>query len=201
MTAGLGTRERFQRRNSKGRTPAVSFPCIPSFPSSDLCRVHSMYRFRPTPDCGTGSLSTERHRLHVSQERGRAPKARMRRCLKLRQGQSPLRPPAPFPSCPMFQNGPRHQGYAPENLFKTRKDFPLPRTNRAPLTAPGRSENLSVMRKRGRNAKSKTTPASGALRLPLVGPHSSSELPAANHSATQSVKDVPLQKCQGCLGT
>jgi len=66
--------------------------------------------------------------------------------------------PAPFPSCSMFQNGPRRQGYAPENLFKTRKDFPPPRTNRAPLTAPGRSENLSVMRKRGRNAKSKPFP-------------------------------------------
>jgi hypothetical protein len=76
------------------------------------------------------------------------------RCPGPRQGRSP-ETPAPFPSCPMFQNGPRRQGYAPENLFKTRKDFPSPRTNRAPLTAPGRSENLSVMRKRGRNAKSK----------------------------------------------
>ena len=38
--------------------------------------------------------------------------------------------PARFPFAPMFQNGPRRQGFA------------SPRTNRAPLTAPGRSEDL-----------------------------------------------------------
>jgi hypothetical protein len=52
----------------------------------------------------------------------------------------PPETPAPFPFCPMFRNGPRRQGCAPENLFKTRKDFPPPRRCRAPLTAPGRSE-------------------------------------------------------------
>src|SRR4030095_8117848 len=43
----------------------------------------------------------------------------MRRCLILRQGTSPLRPPAPFPSGSMFQNG--------KNLSRVRK----PRKNRA----------------------------------------------------------------------
>jgi hypothetical protein len=32
-------------------------------------------------------------------------------------------PPAPFPFLPRFQNGPRRQGCAPENLFKPRKRF------------------------------------------------------------------------------
>jgi len=36
--------------------------------------------------------------------------------------------PAPFPFISIFQNGPRRQGFAP------------PRKTRAPLTAPGRSE-------------------------------------------------------------
>jgi hypothetical protein len=53
---------------------------------------------------------------------------------------TPPETPAPFPFCPMFQNGPRRQGFAPENLFKTRKDFPSPRRSVAPLTAVGRSE-------------------------------------------------------------
>jgi hypothetical protein len=52
----------------------------------------------------------------------------MRRCLILRQGTSPLRPPAPFPSESMFQNG--------RNLSRVRK----PRKNRAPLTDSFRSE-------------------------------------------------------------
>jgi len=56
---------------------------------------------------------------------------------------------ARFPFCPMFQNGPRRQGYAPENLFKNAKDFPPPRPNRAPLTAVGRSEDLAMRRERG----------------------------------------------------
>jgi hypothetical protein len=42
---------------------------------------------------------------------------------------TPPGPPARFPFCPMFQNGPRRQGFA------------TPRANRAPLTAPGRSED------------------------------------------------------------
>ena len=44
---------------------------------------------------------------------------------------------APFPFIPIFQNGPRRQGFAP------------PRKNSAPLTAPGRSENSSQRRERG----------------------------------------------------
>src|SRR5580692_5970367 len=46
--------------------------------------------------------------------------ARMRRCLILRQGASPLRPLAPFPRCWMIPNG--------ENLSRVRK----PRKKRAP---------------------------------------------------------------------
>src|SRR5450631_4009553 len=51
-----------------------------------------------------------------------APEARTRRCLKLRQGASPLRPLAPFPWALIFQNG--------GNLSRVRK----PRRNGAPLT-------------------------------------------------------------------
>lgn len=50
---------------------------------------------------------------------------------------TPLRPPARFPFCPMFQNGPRRQGFA------------SPRTHREPLTAPGRSEDGSMRRESG----------------------------------------------------
>ena len=63
--------------------------------------------------------------------------ARMRRCLKLRQGASPLRPPAPFPSGSRFQNG--------GNLSRVRK----PRKTGAPLTDPLRSEDTTEMRERG----------------------------------------------------
>src|SRR6266516_3435688 len=66
-----------------------------------------------------------------------------------RQGDKPPETPAPFPFRAMFQNGPRRQGCAPENLFKTGKDFPPPRRNRAPLTAAGRSEDLTGTRERG----------------------------------------------------
>src|ERR1022692_1003269 len=38
------------------------------------------------------------------------------RCPRPRQGRPP-EPPARFPFCPMFQNGPPRQGYAAENLF------------------------------------------------------------------------------------
>ena len=44
---------------------------------------------------------------------------------------------APFPFTSRFQNGPRRKGFAP------------PRKNRAPLTAPGRSEDSTVRRERG----------------------------------------------------
>jgi hypothetical protein len=44
---------------------------------------------------------------------------------------------APFPFKPMFQNGPLRPGFAP------------PRKNRAPWTAPGRSEDPPKRRERG----------------------------------------------------
>ena len=63
--------------------------------------------------------------------------ARMRRCLILRQGASPLRPPAPFPSATILQKG--------GNLSRVRK----PRQTRAPLTDSAESGRDSQMRERG----------------------------------------------------
>ena len=54
---------------------------------------------------------------------------------------APLRPPAPFPSGFMFQNG--------GNLSRVRK----PRRNGAPLTACHRSEDTAEMRERGPSAR------------------------------------------------
>uniref|UniRef100_Q01RW2 Uncharacterized protein n=1 Tax=Solibacter usitatus (strain Ellin6076) TaxID=234267 RepID=Q01RW2_SOLUE len=73
-----------------------------------------------------------------------AREARMRRCLKLRQGASPLRPPAPFPSGTRFQNG--------GNRSRVRK----PRNPGAPLTDPHRSEERAEMRERGPSAKGRS---------------------------------------------
>ena len=70
------------------------------------------------------------------------------RCPAPCQGDAPWTP-ARFPSASMFQNGPRRQGCAPENLFKSTKDFPPPRTKRAPLPAPGRSERFPIKRESG----------------------------------------------------
>src|SRR5450755_1830015 len=82
--------------------------------------------------------------------------ARMRLCLKLRQGASPLRPRAPFPSALIFQNG--------GNLSRVRK----PRRNGAPLTDCHRSEDSAEMRERGPLARphpmSTGAPGNGALR-------------------------------------
>ncbi len=80
------------------------------------------------------------------------------------------RPPAPFPFLPMFQNGPRRQGCAPENLFKTGKDFPPPRTNRAPLTAAGRSEDFPMRRERGPMQRQNRPQLTALCGVPLVGP-------------------------------
>lgn len=68
---------------------------------------------------------------------GAARYARMRRCLKLRQGVNPLRPPAPFPCHLIFPNG--------GNLSRVRK----PRTKRAPLTDCLRSGTPPIIRERG----------------------------------------------------
>ena len=92
----------------------------------------------------------------------RARNARMRRRLILRQGASPLRPPAPFPSGSRFQNG--------GNLSRVRK----PRNNGAPLTNPLRSEDATEMRERGPSAKRAVRPPSpggGALRAHEALPH------------------------------
>ena len=79
------------------------------------------------------------------------------------------RRPAPFPFLPMFQNGPRRQGCAPENLFKSRKGFPPPRRNRAPLTAVGRSEDFPMRRERGLMQRQNHPWFAAPRSLPLVG--------------------------------
>src|SRR5579862_9413686 len=71
----------------------------------------------------------------------RAREARMRRCLILRQGASPLRPRAPFPSGTRLQNG--------GNPSRVRQ----PRNNSAPLTDSHRSEQRAEMRERGLSAR------------------------------------------------
>ena len=95
--------------------------------------------------------------------RSGARNARMRRCLILRQGASPLRPPAPFPSTSMFQNG--------GNLSRVRK----PRGNGAPLTDCHRSEDSAEMRERGPLARAGGIPrkpgGGGALRAHEALPH------------------------------
>ncbi len=77
---------------------------------------------------------------------------------------------APFPFTSIFQNGPRRQGCAPENLFKPRKDSPPPRKKRAPLPAPGRSEDLPMRRERGQTQRPKPSQLAPAYCLPMVGP-------------------------------
>jgi len=62
-------------------------------------------------------------------------------------------PIAPFPFTARFQNGPRRQGSA------------SPRKTGAPLTAPGRSENVSQLRERGRMQSSKPRTVHGRLQL------------------------------------
>src|SRR5215469_5818024 len=70
---------------------------------------------------------------------------------------TPPETPAAFPFRFMFQNGPRRQGFA------------SPRTYRAPLTAPGRSEDLPVTRER-RQRQPQNLPSRAAVRrLPLGG--------------------------------
>jgi hypothetical protein len=92
-----------------------------------------------------------------------APEGRLRRCLKLRQGASPLRPPAPFPSASMFQNG--------GNLSRVRK----PRRNGAPLTDRLRSEERAGMRERGPYGQGPSSRShgkrDGALRAHEALPH------------------------------
>ena len=94
--------------------------------------------------------------------RGTARYARMRRCLKLRQGAKPPETPAPFPSTWMFQNG--------GNLSRVRK----PRRHGAPLTDCHRSEDTTEMRERGPTAKravGRVVRGGGALRAHEALPH------------------------------
>jgi hypothetical protein len=104
--------------------------------------------------------------------RGAPPRTPARGChpLKPLARGKPPETPAPFPFASRFQNGPRLQGFAPENLFKTRKDFPPPRTPRAPLTAAGRSEDLAMRRERGQMQRQNPSQSAAGCCLPLVGP-------------------------------
>ena len=77
---------------------------------------------------------------------------------------------APFPFTSMFQNGPRPQGSAPENLFKPTKDSPPPRKNPAPLTAAGRSEDFPTRRERGQMQRPNYAQLLAPSCLPMVGP-------------------------------
>jgi hypothetical protein len=70
----------------------------------------------------------------------------------------PPETPAAFPFRSMFQNGPRRQGCA------------SPRTPRAPLTAPGRSEDLPVTRERRQIQRQNLSSLAALCGLPLVGP-------------------------------
>jgi hypothetical protein len=76
--------------------------------------------------------------------RSGARNARMRRCLILRQGASPLRPPPPFPRESVYQNG--------SNRSRVRK----PRKTGAPLTDRFRSEETREMRERGPAVRGRT---------------------------------------------
>jgi hypothetical protein len=76
---------------------------------------------------------------------------------------------APFPFMTMLQNGPRRPASALENLFKTGKDSPPPRPNRAPWTAAGRSEDFPTRRERGQMQSRNHSPFAAQCGLPLVG--------------------------------
>ena len=89
--------------------------------------------------------------------------------MKTRGTRSGLNRPAPFPFSPMFQNGPRPQGSAPENLFKPTKDSPPPRKNPAPLTAAGRSEDFPTRRERGQMQSPNHAQLLAPSCLPMVG--------------------------------
>ena len=90
--------------------------------------------------------------------------------MKTRGTRSGLNRPAPFSFSPMFQNGPRPQGSAPENLFKPTKDSPPPRKNPAPLTAAGRSEDFPTRRERGQMQRPNYAQLLAPSCLPMVGP-------------------------------
>jgi len=96
--------------------------------------------------------------------------ARMRRCLKLRQGARPLRPPAPFPSESMFQNG--------GNLSRVRK----PRNNGAPLTDSLRSADSPEIRERGPQPSAPHVP-------PPVGRH------AVQNQGRRTARYARMRRC------
>ena len=71
---------------------------------------------------------------------------------------TPPETPAAFPFRSMFQNGPRRQGFA------------SPRTNHAPLRAPGRSEDLPMTRERRQIQRQHLSGFAALCGLPLLGP-------------------------------
>src|SRR5580704_19764451 len=96
-------------------------------------QAKAIQRYSAEEDRLTGKGQIERSSTAVILCRAQKTRAVARyagRCPGPRQGRSP-ETPAPFPFFAMFRNGPRPPGCATENLFKTRKDSPPPRTNRA----------------------------------------------------------------------
>ncbi len=103
------------------------------------------------------------------------------------------RRPAPFPFLPMFQNGPRGQGCAPENLFKPGKDFP-PRAQTArpcplravPKTFPGEGK--------GGKCKDKTIYSCGSVRAPVGRPRAARKVWSRQTIIGESMKRRRFQK-------
>jgi hypothetical protein len=128
--------------------------------------------------------------------------------VKTRNARAGLDRLAPFPFTSMFQNGPRRQGSASETLFKPTTDSPPPRINRAPLTAPGRSENLLMRRERGQMQRPNHPQLLALSRLPMVGPEPTQ--PGALVSSNVKIRPPPVDdvnnlrhhdKCQRCLAS
>jgi hypothetical protein len=92
---------------------------------------------------------------------------------------------APFPFTAMFQNGPRRQAFAPQNLFKPGKDFPPPRTNRRALAGSGPFRRLTYEKRKGADAKAKSFRACGRLPPP-VGRNRGAEILAGNLPKSQN---------------
>jgi hypothetical protein len=86
--------------------------------------------------------------------------------VKTRGPRSGLNRLAPFPFSPMFQNGPRPQGFAPENLFKTHKRLSSAAHTPRALDRSGPFRKPPNEKGKGANAKAKPRSASGPILPP-----------------------------------
>jgi hypothetical protein len=127
-TARVGLIERGPGNwTASDRLPEIAAPLEVRTPTGTVAKPQSS---------ADGSMATKARRVEVCRKKpeerqqgkrrgvrsGRRAEARLRLCLKLRQGASPLRPPAPFPWCLSIR--------MEENLSRVRK----PRKGSAPLT-------------------------------------------------------------------